>query len=507
MFGYIRQHKLLLIILALSFLVRFYKITAPLADWHSFRQVDTASVTREYVKHGIDLLHPTYHDYSNIASGKDNPHGYRMVEFPIINAVTALILTNFSWLNEVITGRIISLVFSMGTLLALYTLTYQLSGKKVALLAAVSFGFLPYSIYYSRTILPETPMLFFSTTSILFFYWWLQKKEHRLVWYSLSLVMLAIALLLKPFVLFLGIVYACMVLLSIWEKKTNLWELIVLLPIFAVGTLGPLTWWRHWIKQFPEGIPASTWLFNGACVFKGTFKSIFSEKSDPSCLRFRPAWFRWIFYERLVKLITGFGALTIPLGFLKLKKDTIIYLSWWVSMLLYFTVIASGNVRHDYYQIMAMPIISISLGQACAFIYQKVAAKTNHRIASGAISSLLLLFILVSWSEIKGYFNINHWEYVHTGKVVDQILPADAKVIAPALGDTVFLFQTNRTGWPIGFEIDDKIAKGAEYYIGTSFDDEVNQLMRQYQTVDKTESYVIIDLTKPISQTTTEESP
>jgi hypothetical protein len=42
---------------------------------------------------------------------------------------------------------------------------------------------------------------------------------------------------------------------------------------------------------------------------------------------------------------------------------------------------------------------------------------------------------------------------------------ADAKVIAPYMGDTAFLFQTNRTGWPIGFEIDKKIAEGAQYYV------------------------------------------
>jgi hypothetical protein len=80
--------QLLVGLLVGAFLVRLYGITNPLADWHSFRQADTASVTREYIKHGVDLLHPKYHDLSNVQSGqmnegKDNVEGWRMVEFPL----------------------------------------------------------------------------------------------------------------------------------------------------------------------------------------------------------------------------------------------------------------------------------------------------------------------------------------------------------------------------------------------------------------------------------------
>ena len=41
---------IILLILVLAFVVRLHKINNPLADWHSFRQADTSSVTRNYVK-------------------------------------------------------------------------------------------------------------------------------------------------------------------------------------------------------------------------------------------------------------------------------------------------------------------------------------------------------------------------------------------------------------------------------------------------------------------------
>ena len=100
----------------------------------------------------------------------------------------------------------------------------------------------------------------------------------------------------------------------------------------------------------------------------------------------------------------------------------------------------------------------------------------------------------VSWENVKGYFNVNHWEYVKAGQAIDELTPPDAKVIAPAFGDTIFLYQTNRTGWPIGFEIEDKVNLGAEYYVSTSYDDEARTIEEKYTTIMKTDDFIIIKL-------------
>ncbi|HSW89452.1 MAG TPA: hypothetical protein VLH19_01110, partial [Patescibacteria group bacterium] len=110
----------------------------------------------------------------------------------------------------------------------------------------------------------------------------------------------------------------------------------------------------------------------------------------------------------------------------------------------------------------------------------------------------VILMMFLSWNQVKGYYQINHWAIIHAGQIADKILPADAKVIAPYQGDTAFLFQTNRTGWPIGFDIDKKISEGAAYYVSVNFDDETNALMKKYTVIAKTKEYVIIDLTKPL---------
>src|SRR3989344_276658 len=78
---------LILLIIVAGFAVRLYRIDNPVADWHSWRQADTAAVTRNFYRFGFTPLTPRYDDLSNIQTGKDNPHGYRFVEFPIYNSV------------------------------------------------------------------------------------------------------------------------------------------------------------------------------------------------------------------------------------------------------------------------------------------------------------------------------------------------------------------------------------------------------------------------------------
>ncbi len=479
---FIQKNWQLVFIVLLAFSLRLYKINTPLADWHSFRQADTASVTRQYTKGTIDLLRPTYHDLGNIQSGKDNPHGYRMVEFPLINAGTAVILKTFSFLNEVIVGRCVSILFSLGTVLLLYTLVKKISGNKIALLSSLLFAILPFSVFYSRVILPEPAMVFFSMLSLVSFYNWVFEK--KISCFITSMGSLSTALLLKPFVVFLGGAYAGILIVAIIKQKFHFIKNIHLLIIYGVFSFTPLLLWRNWIQQYPSGIPASDWLFNG------------------NNIRWRPAWFRWLFYERITKIISGFGAVILfPLALIQINTDDVIYGGWWLGIFAYFSLIATGNVQHDYYQIITIPIICITLAKGLnnisLIIKNSISINTTDLQTEKILVLMILLMTIISWKYVAGFYNVNHWEYVEAGKRANQILPHDAKVIAPAFGDTIFLFQTNRVGWPIGFDIEEKINKGAEYYIATSFDDETNMLLEKYTVLEKNNNYAIIDLTQP----------
>ncbi len=471
------QYPLLWLLLLLAFCARMYRINNPILDWHSFRQSDTASVTREFVKKGITPLVPTYQDHSNIQSGEDNPMGYRMVEFPLLNTITAgIIVASQNKLPLELTSRVVVVFFSLAMLYSLFFLVKDIYDKKTAYLSVLVLAIHPYTVFYSRAVLPEMLLLFCSITSLYFFYRGLQKTGTLWHW-LVSAILLACAFLVKPFVIFTGLVY-----LAIWIQNDgkNWYKRVVLLPYLVIA-LTPIVLWRQWILQYPDGIPASDWLFNG------------------NHIRFRPSWFRWLGYERMIKMFLGFvGVIPFFAGvFGQTKKQFVITAAWWTGVVAYFTVIATGNVQHDYYQIMVMPIFAITVSFGLRNMQLWLSKKTTQPVSYLIPLVILLTACIGSWRYVGGFFSVNHWEYAKTGKIVDELVPSDAKVIAPAFGDTSFLFQTNRTGWPIGFEIEDKIDKGATHYVTTAYDDEAKELAKKYFILSQTEQYILLDLTRP----------
>lgn len=458
------------ILLVCGFVVRIRNLNTPLADWHSWRQADTASVAREYVKHGIDLLHPIYHDLSSIPSGKDNPVGYRMVEFPIINAMVAWIHTTIPGASRVeihIVYRLVDILLSLISAVMLYLIIKRIESPLTGLFALAAFLFLPYNVFYSRTVLPEVAMVSFSLMAVYMGMAYLE--DHKLHQFAATGICAALALLIKPVAIFLLFPLVPFALKRYGWKKTCTWQHVALI-VLAVA---PLLLWRQWILQFPEGIPASDWLLNG------------------NGIRFKGAFFQWIFADRLVRIILGYwGIILLALGLLAKKKTN--FPVWMtIGTLAYIVIFATGNVQHDYYQIPIIPAVSILLAYGIQYI----------RRLPGAISArygLMIVTIMFSlafgWYHVRGLYQINNPAIVEAGKAVDRLVPKDARVIAPYGGDTAFLYQTNRKGWPIGGDIDNKITVGATYYVTTTLDTEAKLLMNQHQTIEKTDSYVIIKL-------------
>ena len=104
------EYIILSIIFIIAFMVRLYKIDNPVADWHSFRQADTASVTREFLESGIRLFTPTYHDISTTQSGLFNPQGYRFVELPVFNVFNVYLYKIIPGITIEVAGRLVSII-------------------------------------------------------------------------------------------------------------------------------------------------------------------------------------------------------------------------------------------------------------------------------------------------------------------------------------------------------------------------------------------------------------
>ncbi|MBI2029521.1 glycosyltransferase family 39 protein [Candidatus Gottesmanbacteria bacterium] len=478
----IRSDKFLLtLVLIAAFYVRLYRIDNPIADWHSWRQSDTAAVTRNYIKQGgINFLYPTFDDLSSIPSGQPNPRGLRMVEFPIYNAVSVIVKYVIPEGPLERSMRLTSIFFSLGSIVFLFRLTKKYINRRTGYITSILFAILPYNIYFSRVILPEPTLVFFILGTLYFFDCFFTLSKFK--YFVLCGLFAAAAFLIKPFAafFFLPIIYLGYrkYRLKIFsQKELYLLALIIILPFI---------FWRVWISNFPEGIPAYQWLLNGDGI------------------RFKGAFFQWIFADRIGRLILGYWGLPLlVLGILvrPAKAEGWFFRFLGIGSLIYLFVIATGNVRHDYYQTMIIPAVVVFVAKGIDYLLSF--PKDFPKPLSIGIAILCVLFMeAFGWYQIRDFFNINHQEIVEAGKAVDENTHRYALVIAPYGGDTAFLYQTNRSGWPIvENSIDYLIKNGADYYVGTNFDDQTNKLLEiakdpynslGYKVIKKTDNYVLI---------------
>lgn len=468
------------VILLGGFGVRLYKINNPVADWHSWRQADTASVSKVYVQDGIDLLHPKYHDVSKIQTGYFNPNGYRYVEFPIYNALNAMLYQSFPVLSLEVWGRLLSIFSALLTVYFLFEIGKRIGGSAVGLMAAFFYAFIPYNIYFTRVILPDPMSVMLGVGSVYLFMRYLEKESKA--WLISSSSMFGLAMLVKPHAIFFAVPIAYLTLDKWGIRKTmsKKWLFISLNIIFL-----PFFLWRIWMYQAEllRGIAHWAWSFNG------------------NHIRFRPAFWRWLFGERVGKIILGtWGLSLLAVGLAAVKSKKYLIYMFLLGSFLYMSVFASANVMHDYYQLFIVPSICLVAANGAVELW-------NNKSFNFIFTKLFLGFVIVmmlamGFYEIKDNYRINDTGMIGAGQEADKILPKDALVIAPYNGDTTFLYQTNRWGWPqVTTSIDEMIADGADYYISVNQSDpDTINFRKKFATVEANDHFVILDLHKEISE-------
>ena len=462
---------LLILILSLGVILRLYKINSPIADWHSWRQADTAAVTRNYVKLGVNIFYPQYDDFSDVSGkGLFNPDGYRFVEFPVFNLIHLTLVKFLPNFTLEYLGRLVSVLAATITSLVLFIIVRRHANGLAGLSAAFFYSVLPYNVFFTRLVLPEPLMVCLTVLTLLCFDNWIRNEGNFWLWFGM--VMGALAMLVKPMAIFLLLPFAW----QLWRKfgKKAIWQKQLWLAWIVIAV--PFLLWRTWSHKYPQGIPASTWLLNG------------------NHIRFKGAWFKWIFGERIGKLILGIWGVfpfvegvAVAGGYL---------LSWFGGALVYLTVFATGNVHHDYYQILIIPAVSILLGVGVSGILRKTFFDLSSLVKTGMLVLIIVFMWAFSWYDVRGDYQINRYAIVLAGKAVDRLLPQDAIVVAPYDGDTAFLYQTNRRGFPIlPLPIDEMPKRfGAQYYVSVNYDDTTNQIMNKYQVIEKNKDYVVVKL-------------
>jgi hypothetical protein len=183
-------------------LLRLKGIHSPLLDHPGWRQGDTAAIARNFATLQYNLFFPQT-DYNG------PPPNYVELELQIVPFLAATLYKLFG-IHEIF-GRLISLAFGLGTIAVVGAFARRLFVSDLAGIAAAAlYAVFPGSIYYSRTFMPDTAMVFFFTAAIYACarYFWHEDKDSWRGFPAAALLLLT-AFLAKPVAVVAIVPIAC----------------------------------------------------------------------------------------------------------------------------------------------------------------------------------------------------------------------------------------------------------------------------------------------------------
>ncbi|MBS1509710.1 MAG: glycosyltransferase family 39 protein [Bacteroidetes bacterium] len=466
-----KQVKLLwIIIFLLGVAVRSSEVLHPV-DTESWRESDVSTMAKNFYINHTDIFHP------QVAWDGSGP-GYTEGEFQIYSYMMATSYRIFGFWEP--TGRVISFLFSIFTLLLFFKLSRYLLKENAALVASACFAFSPILMVISNTIQPESVMFFFYVASAYTFLIWLDTGTKKYLW--LTIFCTALTLLCKLTAANIGLMFLVMML----YKKG--WKFLFTLPVLLLGvfSLLPSLAWYWYSHQFYIKYGNSLGLSNEYAWFG---KDFFTDRS----------FITGIIRIELLHVWTKAGPILIALALLftswRKQLSTLIGAVWYAAAFILY-ILAMRTTSADwayYYHIFSAPAAALLTGSAIAALYEHAVPALRNK-SNGVLKSSVLLIAVAALTAYLAlangkYFwvtkktNFETSSYYSCTDSLRKIIPqgtmflaqgglcSDTKGYPKAYNNSYFFYWLNRKGYNIcvGDLSADNIAaykaKGAVFFV------------------------------------------
>lgn len=448
--SFIKSHGLFVFILLLAASVRLYKIESPLYDWNAWRQTETAAIAMNYYQDHLPFLYPEI-DWVG-------EHGHAEMEFPLFPyLISWLYFLTVPWDGW---GRIVTVLFSLGVVWAVYDIGRQLSSKTAGLFAAACFAASPLGIYYGRAFMPDMMMVFFSTLPVALL---LRLQPSNMIWMYAAAYLLAVGVLLKP---------PC---------------LIVTFPILWI--MHQRFGWRFlmckdvWLAMLIVFLPAGLWYNHAHSFYAETNASFIRHFKDTGLMEYIATILQWqnwqvILFERISQNILAIaGWIPLLLGLIRLgipHPSRICLILWLIATFIFYAVIAAHHRGHDYYSLLPIVPISLVCGLGCEWVYNQISSPTRWVVWVLPVSILIAGFY-----GLQRFDAYRQWyAFYQDALALQSKIPKDSLILVmdEILHTPEYFYFINRNGWHRFREPDEKFVDsewlehhrnlGADYYFG-----------------------------------------
>ncbi len=418
----------LLLVLLFGTALRLWNISDPyILDFHAWRQSDTAAFTHNYLVDTLNPLDPAIDRYK--CEHRALKFGRVEAELPVASWLAALPLRALGITCPTAPYlRGVSILFFLGTAIYLFLLVRRLSSSPaVAVLSVLSFSVLPLSIFFTRTIQPESPSLFFSVAFLYHLLLWLERNKQ--LHGALSAAFAALCFLQKIYsaFLFFPAIYLIIAHKGVWGSLKGvrfwIWGVAILLPVAA--------WYYH-----SHGAPWSFGIWGGSGKY-ASMELITAPK------------FWKVFSERVLFEILGWsGLILLVAGMTFFRGSRALHLAavWLASLFLIMTLTIPANSTHVYYQLPFVLPAAVCIG------YGLLGAWRGGWIGKLALGGLLAIHLATCWHQLPHYYR-NDQRILDAIELIKRHVPAGETIVSTDRNPAMFTNSCHRAYFPANIRV------------------------------------------------------
>ncbi|QGG49349.1 ArnT family glycosyltransferase [Heliorestis convoluta] len=322
-------------LLFVALLLRLQGIDVPFADFHSWRQSDTAAVARHFYELEMNILRPQLHYYGA-------PPNYAELEFGLLPFITALLY--HLWGGEAVwIARSVVVLFSIWSILSIYRIAHHFWGTWASLAAAFVLALHPTYVYFSRSYQPDVPMIALALAGLANFLAW--RNKGSLFHAVLGCFWLTLAVLVKPPALIFYFPLAIW-----WFYSDRNWYIAAAYLFFPIAFTAAYIWSIHGIAQHPF-VSGLTIGFAGRLLEQGIPLGWFNDVA-------RGLFFYTFTPALLLPVLVGLWR--------AFSSDAWKWILPWIVGLTAFFMLAGSNVLNllQYYYLVAIPLVALLVAAA-----------------------------------------------------------------------------------------------------------------------------------------------
>jgi 4-amino-4-deoxy-L-arabinose transferase-like glycosyltransferase len=441
----------LALILAVGLWLRWQYVHLPMAEAHSWRQVTNLDIARNFAEGSRNIFYP------RVSWGGPGDASVGM-EFPLLQWIAGL-LFHLSG-NPELMGRLLSILFSLAAVAAMYGLGARLFGKPCGRAAAFLLAVSPSFVFFGRTFISDTPMVFFSIAGIWGLVTYAETHDRRAaIWGTVST---ALACLVKiPAVLILGPIAWCAWKDRRWKAAGDpVWLGAIAVPVIVTA----LWYWHADVLFHRTGLGQAIWHPSGGyapdiAAAAGPIMGV-SHWSTVHQLK-DPHFYQTLLDRTWMIHLTPPGLAVVLFGIASAwgRRGSAVVYVWMAAVVALILASAEGNRWHEFHQLPGLPPAALFFGLAAApaFDGRWLRERTGSRLAPFASGACVLIVALLGFrysQVVDVFFRPDHLDLVtiKAGQAIERAVPRGGTLVVVeyaqyGANSPILLYRAHRKGW------------------------------------------------------------